>query len=455
MSAYLCEHAWLGGPTSQDRRPRRGRRRAHRRRHAGVRRRGAARQPSAARAHAPRAGQRALARLPPRAARRARSVAGGGGSFWTWREQMYGVADRLDPDSYLALARAVYAEMALAGITAVGEFHYLHHGPGGRPYDDPNAMGHALVAAARDGGRPAHAAGHLLPDRRGRRAAERGPAPLRRRRPRRRGPSASPRCGRPTPTTRRRGRRRRALGARRPGRRRSRWSAPGRASTRRAAARARVRAARRERGRAWRRTAARPPQLLADYGVARAAHAPRCTPPTSPTTTSTLLGEHGRPASACAPRPSATSPTASDPHRAAGGAGTAVAWARTATRSSTCSRRPARSSSTSGWSPCGAGTWTRPPARRRHRARVSGAGLAGRRADPARARRPTWSRCGLDSVAHRRHRHRPPRPPCSRHRRPTSPRGRRRAAGRVRTACTCTCRTSARRSPTAIAAVLR
>ena len=58
--------------------------------------------------------------------------------------------------------------MALAGITAVGEFHYLHHGPGGAPYDDPNAMGHALVEAARDGRRTAHAAGHLLPDRRGR-----------------------------------------------------------------------------------------------------------------------------------------------------------------------------------------------------------------------------------------------------------------------------------------------
>jgi formiminoglutamate deiminase len=72
----------------------------------------------------------------------------GTGSFWTWREQMYGVADRLDPASYLALARATYAEMALAGVTAVGEFHYLHHGPGGVPYDDPNEMGRALIAAA-------------------------------------------------------------------------------------------------------------------------------------------------------------------------------------------------------------------------------------------------------------------------------------------------------------------
>lgn len=70
----------------------------------------------------------------------------GAGDFWAWRRQMYAVADQLRPDSYLALARAVYAEMALAGITTVGEFHYLHHAPGGVGYDDANAMGVALVA---------------------------------------------------------------------------------------------------------------------------------------------------------------------------------------------------------------------------------------------------------------------------------------------------------------------
>ncbi|GII58958.1 formimidoylglutamate deiminase [Planotetraspora thailandica] len=74
------------------------------------------------------------------------------GSFWTWREQMYDVAGRLDPDTYFALARATYTEMALAGVTCVAEFHYLHHGPGGVPYDDPNAMGHVLVRAAREAG---------------------------------------------------------------------------------------------------------------------------------------------------------------------------------------------------------------------------------------------------------------------------------------------------------------
>ena len=76
----------------------------------------------------------------------------GGGTFWTWREGMYAVASQLDPDSYLQLARVTYAEMALAGITSVGEFHYLHHQTGGRPYDAPNAMGEALIHAAADAG---------------------------------------------------------------------------------------------------------------------------------------------------------------------------------------------------------------------------------------------------------------------------------------------------------------
>jgi formiminoglutamate deiminase len=74
------------------------------------------------------------------------------GTFWTWREQMYDLAERLTPEFYYALAHATYREMALSGITCVGEFHYLHHGTDGTPYDDPNAMGLALVEAARDAG---------------------------------------------------------------------------------------------------------------------------------------------------------------------------------------------------------------------------------------------------------------------------------------------------------------
>jgi len=77
---------------------------------------------------------------------------GGRGSFWTWRELMYQVAGRLNPESYLALARAAYAEMALAGVTCVGEFHYLHHGPDGRAYADPNEMSRVLILAAAQAG---------------------------------------------------------------------------------------------------------------------------------------------------------------------------------------------------------------------------------------------------------------------------------------------------------------
>ncbi|MEY3366137.1 MAG: hypothetical protein RIS71_874, partial [Actinomycetota bacterium] len=50
---------------------------------------------------------------------------GGSGDFWSWREPMYAIANRLTPDNYRALATAVFAEMALAGVTGVGEFHYV------------------------------------------------------------------------------------------------------------------------------------------------------------------------------------------------------------------------------------------------------------------------------------------------------------------------------------------
>lgn len=54
----------------------------------------------------------------------------GSGSFWTWRDTMYQAAERLDPDRYHRLARATFAEMALAGITVVGEFHYYRSASG-------------------------------------------------------------------------------------------------------------------------------------------------------------------------------------------------------------------------------------------------------------------------------------------------------------------------------------
>jgi formiminoglutamate deiminase len=76
----------------------------------------------------------------------------GRGDFWTWRDDAYAIAARLTPESYYALARATFAEMALAGITTVGEFHYLHHSLEGTAYADPHAFSTALVQAAAEAG---------------------------------------------------------------------------------------------------------------------------------------------------------------------------------------------------------------------------------------------------------------------------------------------------------------
>jgi formiminoglutamate deiminase len=76
----------------------------------------------------------------------------GRGTFWTWRDLMYRAAQQLEPDAYHRLARATFAEMAMAGISCVGEFHYLHHQRDGTPYANPNEMGEALLAAASEAG---------------------------------------------------------------------------------------------------------------------------------------------------------------------------------------------------------------------------------------------------------------------------------------------------------------
>jgi formiminoglutamate deiminase len=72
--------------------------------------------------------------------------------FWSWREQMYRLAGTLEPDVLFDLARATYVEMLLTGITAVGEFHYLHHARGGGPYEEPNETGLVLARAAQEAG---------------------------------------------------------------------------------------------------------------------------------------------------------------------------------------------------------------------------------------------------------------------------------------------------------------
>jgi len=71
-----------------------------------------------------------------------------GDSFWTWRQAMYGFVERLDPCDLVSIATQLYVEMLEAGFTAVAEFHYLHHDPAGRPYDDIGAMSAAIAQAA-------------------------------------------------------------------------------------------------------------------------------------------------------------------------------------------------------------------------------------------------------------------------------------------------------------------
>lgn len=82
---------------------------------------------------------------------------GDGGTFWTWREVMYSVAAKLDPETYETVARAAFAEMLAGGYTSVGEFHYVHHAQDGTPYgterpggdanDDAEPRAHAMERA--------------------------------------------------------------------------------------------------------------------------------------------------------------------------------------------------------------------------------------------------------------------------------------------------------------------
>jgi formimidoylglutamate deiminase len=71
-----------------------------------------------------------------------------GDDFWTWREAMYRSVDHLGPDDVEAVAALAFAEMLETGFTRVGEFHYLHHDPAGRPYADPAELATRIIAAA-------------------------------------------------------------------------------------------------------------------------------------------------------------------------------------------------------------------------------------------------------------------------------------------------------------------
>jgi formimidoylglutamate deiminase len=78
--------------------------------------------------------------------------AAGGDTFWTWREQMYRAASFVSPEVLYDVARATFLEMACAGITVVGEFHYLHRDPAGRAYSDPNLLSRQVISAAQSVG---------------------------------------------------------------------------------------------------------------------------------------------------------------------------------------------------------------------------------------------------------------------------------------------------------------
>lgn len=69
--------------------------------------------------------------------------------FWSWRTAMYTLAESLDPQSIYDISRVAYRELYQAGVRTVGEFHYVHHQPGGIPYADRTVMADQVIRAAR------------------------------------------------------------------------------------------------------------------------------------------------------------------------------------------------------------------------------------------------------------------------------------------------------------------
>lgn len=78
--------------------------------------------------------------------------AAGRESFWTWRDLMYRFLDRLTPEQIEAIAAQVQVEMLEAGYAAVGEFHYVHHRPGGAAHADRAELSVRIMAAAAETG---------------------------------------------------------------------------------------------------------------------------------------------------------------------------------------------------------------------------------------------------------------------------------------------------------------
>ncbi len=69
-------------------------------------------------------------------------------NFWSWRSLMYRFVGRMTPDDLEAVTTWAFVEMLEAGFTRVGEFHYVHHDPAGKPYADPAELTARVVAAA-------------------------------------------------------------------------------------------------------------------------------------------------------------------------------------------------------------------------------------------------------------------------------------------------------------------
>jgi len=72
-------------------------------------------------------------------------------SFWTWRQAMYALANRIGPEDLQIVATQLFVEMLKSGYTSVAEFHYLHQAAPDARSSDVNplwdAVGHAARAA--------------------------------------------------------------------------------------------------------------------------------------------------------------------------------------------------------------------------------------------------------------------------------------------------------------------
>ena len=271
---------------------------------------------------------------------------GGGGTFWTWREAMYAVAARLDPDSYRALATAAYAEMALAGVTGRRPSSTTcTTAPAGCRYADPHAMRAALRAAAADAGIRLTlldtcylAGGFDTP-------LEGPPAALRRPRRRTPGPSA-PRAPTAWPCTRCA----RCPATRSPSSRRPPRAVPCTCTCPSSPPRTR---------RASRATGCTPTGLLAAEGVlgpaTTAVHATHLTDADI-----ALLGGSGTGVCLCPTHRARPRRRHRPGPRAARRGRRRCRWAATSTPSSTCSKRPGRWRCTSGSPPASAAGSARP-----------------------------------------------------------------------------------------------